>query len=134
MKVWHNIKVSRTTVSVKCFFKKVCLQDNRVFLIYLAIYDRTIINIECWCFFFLIELLALSDNAILFTLTPGNDYFVLVFMWPNIRSDTCGRVEFSTILSITILSFIVVYALLPCYSECIYLLSVVVSDLNNNNF
>jgi len=55
-------------------------------------------------------------------------------MWPNIRSDTCGRVEFSTILSITILSFIVVYALLPCYSECIYLLSVVVSDLNNNNF
>ena len=35
-----------------------------------------------------IELLALSDNAILFTWTPGNDYFVFVFMWPNIRSDT----------------------------------------------
>ena len=28
-----------------------------------------------------IELLALSDETILFTLTPGNDYFVLVFMW-----------------------------------------------------
>jgi len=27
-----------------------------------------------------IQLLALSDNAILFTLTPGDDYFVLVFM------------------------------------------------------
>ena len=25
--------------------------------------------------------LALSDDALLFTLTPGNDYFVLVFMW-----------------------------------------------------
>jgi len=34
--------------------------------------------------FFGIELLALSDNAILFTLTPGNDYFVLVFMWLTI--------------------------------------------------
>ena len=31
-------------------------------------------------------LLALSDNAILFTLTPG--IHLLVFMWPNIRSDT----------------------------------------------
>jgi len=31
--------------------------------------------------FFGIELLALLDNAILFTLTPGNDYFVLAFMW-----------------------------------------------------
>ena len=30
--------------------------------------------------FFGIELLALSYNAILVTLTPGNDYFVLVFM------------------------------------------------------
>jgi len=59
---------------------KVCLRDNRVFLIYLARYDRTIINIEFWRFFG-IELLALSDNAILFTLTPGNDKFVLVFMW-----------------------------------------------------
>jgi len=27
-----------------------------------------------------IELLALSDETILFTLTPGNDYFVLVFI------------------------------------------------------
>ena len=33
-------------------FFKVCLRENRVCLIYLAIYDRTIINIECWRFFF----------------------------------------------------------------------------------
>jgi len=52
----------------------------RVFLIYLAIYDRTTINIEFCRFSFGIELLALSDNA-MFKLTPGNDYFVLVFMW-----------------------------------------------------
>jgi len=34
-----------------------------------------------------IELLALSDNAILFTLTPGNDYFVSIHV-AKIRSDT----------------------------------------------
>jgi len=61
-------------------FLKVCLPDNRVFLIYLAIYDRTIIKMK-W--FWGIELLIIE-----FTLTPGNDYFVLVLMWPNIRSDT----------------------------------------------
>ena len=31
--------------------------------------------------FFLIKLLALSDDAIMFTLTRGNGYFVLVFRW-----------------------------------------------------
>ena len=31
-------------------------------------------------FFFIRATRALSDNAILFTSTPGNDYFVLVFM------------------------------------------------------
>jgi len=31
--------------------------------------------------FFGIELLALSDDAIMLTVTPSNDYVVLVFMW-----------------------------------------------------
>ena len=51
-------------------FSKVCLQDNRVFLIYLAIY-----------------LLFISDDALMFTLTPGNDYFVSIPV-ANVRSDT----------------------------------------------
>ena len=38
-------------------------------------------SLSFWRLFFGVELLALLDDAILCTLTPGNDYFVLVFMW-----------------------------------------------------
>ena len=47
------VDVSRTTVSVeRCFFA-VCLRDNRVFLIYLALYGENIYYCSSSIYFFL---------------------------------------------------------------------------------
>ena len=48
---------------------------------YLGVSDYRVERCFFKSVFFWIILLALSDEAILFTLTPGNDYFMLVFMW-----------------------------------------------------
>ena len=89
--VWKSDTILRCLglllVSSAIFFT-VCLRDSRVFLIYLALYwfytrirphHHNSLSFSV-CVFFGIELLALSDDAIVNTLTPGNDYFVLVFM------------------------------------------------------
>jgi len=75
--------VSRTTYYA--VFSKVCLRDNRVFLTYLAIYlllysYTAAPPYNALSFGGFLEssyLFALSDDAIMCTVTPGDDYFVL---------------------------------------------------------
>jgi len=66
---------------------KACKQSEKItygsptFYMYLGVSDYRVERCFFKSVFFWIIPLALSVEAILFTLTPGNDYFMLVFMW-----------------------------------------------------